>query len=169
MRSVKASCPAPWLKMAQWTAAMLDAAEKTAAELLLPPEAIVAQAALETGWGKSAIGHNIFGIKAGPEWKGRVQMVTTREFVNGQYITIQAPFRDYGSYDESMDDHFTFLKVNHNYANIFQHGVENEKLTPQEYFELLHEDGYATDPNYATSLMSMFNSVVQVEAYITKG
>lgn len=168
MRTVKATCPPAWLNLAKWSAVMLDAAEKTAAELKVTPEAIVAQAALETGWGKAAIGHNIFGIKADASWHGKTQDVTTREFVNGQYVTIVAPFRDYDSYDASMEDHFSFLKVNGYYKNIFDEARAG-KLTDQEYFELLHEDGYATDPHYATSLMNMRNSVAMLEPYIVKG
>jgi flagellum-specific peptidoglycan hydrolase FlgJ len=154
-----------YLQLVAWTAQMLNAADKTAAELGVSPEAIVAQAALETGWGKAAIGFNIFGIKAGEGWAGKKQLVTTREFINGEYITIQDWFRDYDSFADSFDDHFSFLKVNGRYSNIFK----SAPITDRTYFELLQQDGYATDPNYANALISMKDSILGLERYINNG
>lgn len=151
-------------RIAEWTAKMLDAAEATAKATGCSPQAIVAQAALETGWGKSAIGFNIFGIKCGSNWTGKKQLVTTREFINGQYITIQDWFRDYDSFADSMADHFKFLKENTRYANVFD---PNDTMSDEDYFKHLAADGYATDPNYATSLLGMLASVQSVERHMT--
>lgn len=151
-------------RIALWTAQALDAAEATAKLIGCSPEAVVAQAALETGWGKSAIGNNVFGIKAGPSWKGKKQLVSTREFVNGQYISIQDWFRDYDTMADSFADHFTFLSVNSRYSRVFD---PDDKLSDEDYFRELQRAGYATDPNYANSLTAMLASVRNVEQRIS--
>ncbi len=147
-----------------WTAQMLDASEATAKMIGCSPQAVVAQAALETGWGKAAIGHNIFGIKADASWKGDKQLVTTHEFVDGKWVTVQAWFRDYPSFADSIADHFRFLKVNKNYANMFAPGAIKSDA---DYFRLLQQDGYATDPNYADTLLKVLASVKALEARMT--
>ena len=151
-------------RIALWTAQALDAAEATAKLIGCSPEAVVAQAALETGWGKSAIGNNVFGIKAGTSWQGKKQLVSTREFVNGEYVTIQDWFRDYSTMAESFADHFTFLSVNTRYSRVFD---PDDKMTDENYFHELQKAGYATDPNYANSLIAMLTSVRAVEQHLT--
>jgi flagellar protein FlgJ len=148
-------------KLAEWAAISLDAAEKTARQIGCSPEAIVAQAALESSWGRASIGHNLFGIKADPGWTGKTQLVTTREFVDGAYVTIQAPFRDYDTFEESIEDHFRFLKQNGRYANVFNADSD------EAYFKALQADGYATDPQYAKSLIAVRDSVKGLEAHMT--
>ena len=149
-------------QIAEWTAAMLDASEETARLIGCTPEAIVAQAALETGWGRSAIGCNIFGIKADASWHGPKRLVTTREVIDGQVVILRAWFRDYPTYADSIADHFAFLKANTRYASVFNAGSD------QAYFEALQADGYATDPNYAHSLMDMLASVQGLERHMTQ-
>lgn len=151
-------------RIALWTAKALDAAEATAKLIGCSPQAVVAQAALETGWGKSAIGNNVFGIKVGPSWTGKRQLVTTREFVNGRYVTIQDWFRDYDSMAESFADHFTFLSTNSRYKRVFD---PEDKMSDEDYFRELQAAGYATDPNYANSLNAMLASVRNVERRIS--
>src|SRR4051812_33788422 len=131
-RSVSLPYPDPNMqRIALWTAQALDAAEQTAKLIGCSPEAVVAQAALETGWGKSAIGNNQFGIKVGGGWKGKRQLVSTREFVNGEYVTIQDWFRDYDTMAESFADHFEFLKTNSRYSRVFD---PDDKLSDEDYF-----------------------------------
>lgn len=151
-------------RIAEWTATMLDAAEETARLIGCTPQAIVAQAALETGWGRAAIGFNIFGIKADASWKGLKRLVATREVINGQSVTIQDWFRDYGSYAESIADHFAFLEANSRYAaaGVFNAGSD------RAYFEALQRAGYASDPNYALALMEMLKSVCSLEQHMTQ-
>lgn len=151
-------------RIALWTARALDAAEATAKLIGCSPQAVVAQAALETGWGKSAIGNNVFGIKVGPTWRGKKQLVTTREFVNGQYVVVQDWFRDYDSMAESFADHFTFLSTNSRYSRVFD---LDDKMSDGDYFSELQKAGYATDPNYAVSLNAMLASVRNVERRIS--
>lgn len=152
-------------KIAEWTATMLDAAEESAKEIGCSPEAIVAQAALETGWGRSAIGFNIFGIKANGGWTGKKQLVTTREVLNGQSVMMQDWFRDYDNFADSFADHFQFLKENTRYADVFD---PNDSMSDAEYFRRLAADGYATDPNYASSLVEMLGSVKSLESHMEK-
>lgn len=153
-------------RIAEWTAQMLDAAAPTATLIGCSPEAVVAQAALETGWGRSVVGkNNLFGIKDTPDWTGAKVLVTTQEVVNGETVTIQAWFRDYPNYAASLADHFAFLKENTRYANVFD---PNDSMSDQEYFRRLQADGYATDPNYAQSLMDMLKSIQSLEAHMTQ-
>ena len=150
------SWPDPHMqRLAEWTRDMMDASGVTAAQIGCSKEAIIAQAALETAWGAAAIGHNLFGIKADASWTGPTRIVPTEEVVNGQTIAINAAFRDYPSYAGSIADHFKFLRDNSRYAaaGVFNAGSD------QAYFEALQRAGYATDPNYARSLMNMLASV----------
>lgn len=140
---------------AAWVAKMMAGAEGTAAKIGISPEAIVAQAALESGWGKAAIGNNVFGIKADASWTGPRQNVRTREVLNGQEVFINDDFRDYATVQASIEDHFAFLSKNSRYR---ANGVFDRK-GDKAYFEALQRAGYATDPNYATVLSSVLRLV----------
>lgn len=118
----------------------------------VPASIILAQAALETGWGSSSIGDakNMFGIKGtGPAGSIRV---STQEFVNGRMITIQDNFRKYHSWQESFDDHAKLLQ-NSRYGYALQY-----KKDPNRYAQEIHKAGYATDPNYASKLIGIMKS-----------
>ena len=140
----------------EWVARMLDASKASAAKIGCSPEAIVAQAAQETGWGRAAIGNNVFGIKASSGWKGMVVMRPTWEVENGAVVHIVAPFRDYPTLADGIEDHFQFLKNNSRYRNVFDH---DNTMSDQEYFRRLAADGYATDPNYAQRLSDVLDAV----------
>ena len=129
-------------------------AEKAAAELGIPSKVLVAQAALETGWGKHTISkadgtpsHNYFGIKADKSWTGPVVTKTTTEYVNGQPHTETAQFRAYASPAEGLADYVKFVKGNPRYAQALQHGGD-----ASHYLEGLQKAGYATDPAYASKI-----------------
>lgn len=145
-------------KKAEWVASLMVAAEPTAKKIGCSPEAVIAQAALETGWGKSAIGHNLFGIKVGKGWTGKRQLVTTREVIGGQSIIIQDWFRDYDSAAESIADHFDFLVRNTRYAAAGVFDPDDTK-SDEEYFAALKRAGYATDPNYVAMLTAVLQTV----------
>jgi hypothetical protein len=149
---------------ANWIASLMPGAESTAAKIGVSPEAIVTQAALETGWGRSAIGHNIFGIKASAGWTGKKQLVRTREVFGGRDVYIDDWFRDYDSYAESIEDHFQFLLRNSRYrtAGVFNAGSD------EAYFQALQRAGYATDPNYASILTSVLRSVKDLTAHMER-
>jgi hypothetical protein len=118
----------------------------------VPASVTLAQAALETGWGASSIGDakNMFGIKGtGPAGTTRV---STQEFVNGRMITIQDNFRKYSSWQQSFDDHARLLQ-NSRYGYALQY-----KNNPDRYAQEIHKAGYATDPNYASKLISIMKA-----------
>lgn len=140
---------------AKWVARLMPGAEPTARMLGISPEAIIAQAALETGWGKAAIGNNIFGIKAAGGWSGKTQDVQTWEHIDGQNVQMVDTFRDYDSIADSFSDHFRFLSENSRYRNA---GVF-AKQGDEAYFAALQRAGYATDPAYAAKLGSILRTV----------
>jgi hypothetical protein len=107
----------------------------------------IAQAAYESGWGNSAPGNNLFGIKWTSGYAS--QTLSTKEFINGVWETVNAQFRAYSSWADSVMDHALFLTQNSNYKNII--GVKDYKTV----CELIKQDGYATDPNYASTLIEI--------------
>lgn len=119
---------------------MLPMAMEASRATGVDPRLILAQSALETGWGKSAPGNNFFGIK------GPGQTLATQESVNGQMVPQQASFRAYGSPQESFQDYAAFLRQNPRYASVL--GAQG--LDAQ--IDAMGRSGYATDPQYAQKL-----------------
>jgi flagellar protein FlgJ len=126
-------------------------AEKTTG---VPAKFMLGQAALETGWGtrmiKNADGsnsHNLFGIKAGPGWKGKVAESVTTEYVNGRPQTRVEKFRAYDSPAESFKDYANMLARNPRYEKVINSGGD-----AAAFAHGLQRAGYATDPNYAAKL-----------------
>lgn len=151
--------------------ALLPHAEKAAAELGIPARVLVAQAALETGWGRSVMknadgssSNNFFGIKADARWKGGQVTATTREVVGGEARTVRAAFRTYESIEAGFADYVHFLKSNPRYADALQHGG-NE----QHFIEGLQNAGYATDPRYADKLMGIVGGRTYERAAAARG
>lgn len=112
------------------------------------PSLTIAQAILETGWGKASIGNNLFGIKADKNWTGKKKLVRTHEYVNGVKIYADAYFRDYNSIYESLEDRYKFLK-NKRYSKVV--GEQNYKIACHE----IYKAGYATDPKYPSKLIAL--------------
>ncbi|SMF95804.1 flagellar protein FlgJ [Methylomagnum ishizawai] len=135
----------------QFVAAVWPHAQKAAAEIGVDPKLLVAQAALETGWGKSRNGNNLFGIKADRHWQGAKLTAGTTEFVGGAQVREQAAFRAYGSPADSFRDYVGFLKSNPRYQAALQH-AEN----PRQFIAGLQKAGYATDPAYARKVMAIY-------------
>jgi len=121
------------------------------------PSVTAAQAALETGYGKSKIANNMFGIKAigahSPYWKGAAQAAKTTEVLNGTAGTYNLEFRAYDSVTDSIKDHSYFLLQNPRYSKA---GVFTAK-TPEDQARALQAAGYATDPGYADKLIQIIN------------
>jgi hypothetical protein len=143
-------------RKALWVAQMMDAAKASADKIGISRQAIVGQAALETGWGKSLVGtHNLFGIKATPDWKGLRVYVQTWEVFNGTRVEMGDWFRDYSSFAESVVDHLAFLEQNSRYraAGVF------DRKGDENYFGALQRAGYATDPRYAVNLLAMRDTI----------
>ena len=109
-----------------------------------------AQALIESNKGNSGLAqkaNNLFGIKANKAWKGDYVTMPTKEWVNGQYITVNAKFRKYSSWEASINDHSKFLRDNKRYSNLI--GVTDYKLA----CKLIKDDGYATSPTYTKTLI----------------
>ncbi|HPI31246.1 MAG TPA: glucosaminidase domain-containing protein [Bacteroidales bacterium] len=122
------------------------------------PSVKMAQMILETGWGKSKVGNNMFGIKAqgkkSPYWNGSAINADTTEFIQGESGTYNLAFRKYASIESSIRDHTHFLQNNKRYA---ENGVFTAK-TPEEQAAALQKAGYATAPNYASSLINVITA-----------
>lgn len=128
-------------------------AQRTATELGVSPKALVAQAALETGWGRRLVGgegsHNLFGIKATGGWNGDRVNSATHEFVNGARQNQRADFRGYHSIHESFDDYARLMR-NDRYAGALAAGND-----PDRFANALQRAGYATDPAYAAKISAI--------------
>lgn len=134
--------------------ALTPHAEKAAKELGIPARVLVAQAALETGWGKKQIrnadgsdSHNLFGIKASQGWDGATTNALTYEYEGGEKHRERADFRSYASVGEAFDDYVRFIKDNPRYAAALRSGG-----SASQYAQGLQKAGYATDPAYAAKI-----------------
>lgn len=139
---------------------LMPLAKKAADKLGLSPAVLVAQAALESGWGKRVIKdgegqmtHNLFGIKADPRWEGPKAVVSTLEYEQGVASRQKAAFRSYESFEESFNDYVDFLTSGSRYQ-----GALAKADSPDRYFEALQQAGYATDPQYARKLKQVLRS-----------
>ena len=148
---------------AEFIATMLPMAEKAAARLGVEPRFLVAQAALETGWGKSMIrqkdgsnSHNLFGIKA-TGWQGASATVTTTEYVNGKATRERAGFRAYDSFEQSFNDYVRLLESNGRYSKAIQ--VAGTTGDSERFVNELQRAGYATDPQYARKINQIARKV----------
>jgi flagellar protein FlgJ len=135
-------------------------AERASLTTGIPAHLIMGQAALESGWGKREIkmadgsdSHNLFGIKAGKDWKGKVADVSTTEYHNGVASKQVERFRAYGSYTEAFQDYAKFLKDNPRYGEVLGKG------DAKGFAQGLQQAGYATDPHYAQKLVGVIGSV----------
>lgn len=120
----------------------------------IPARFIVAQAALESGWGRHEMrdaagrpSHNLFGIKAGPDWRGRTVEVTTTEYHNGVEKRVVERFRAYDSYGEAFRDWARLMISSPRYAAVLRAGGDAHGFAYG-----LQRAGYATDPQYGAKL-----------------
>lgn len=127
----------------------------------IPSHLMLGQAALETGWGKREIkdingtnSHNLFGIKATGNWKGKVAETLTTEYINGVKQKRIEKFRAYDSYADSFKDFANLMKSNPRY----QHVVANVNNV-EGYTHAMQKAGYATDPQYAKKLLSVIQKI----------
>lgn len=133
---------------------MADAAEEAEAATGVPAKFMMGQAALETGWGRRVIrnqdgssSNNLFGIKAGPGWKGKVATAVTTEYVNGKPHQRVEKFRAYDSHADAFKDYAKMLSNNPRYEKVLNHGGD-----ATTFAHGLQRAGYATDPQYAAKL-----------------
>lgn len=129
-------------------------AEEASRTTGIPARFMLGQAALESGWGRKEIlaadgstSHNLFGIKAGNGWKGRVVEAVTTEYVDGVPQKRIEKFRAYDSYADSFRDYARLLRSNPRYENVLANATD-----VNGFAQGLQRAGYATDPNYAAKL-----------------
>ncbi len=145
---------------AQFVAQVLPAIKQAARTLGVNPQGLLAQAVLETAWGqripKTADGSssfNLFGIKAGPNWKGARATADTVEFDGTVAKRQQAVFRVYGSIEESVNDFAQLLSASPRYSEALAAGAD-----PRNFAQAMGSSGYATDPEYANKLKQILSS-----------
>jgi len=148
----------------QFTQRFAQYAEQASLATGISASVILAQAALESGWGKREIkmpdgssSHNLFGIKANKNWQGEVAEVMTTEYKNGQPEKVLQPFRAYASYTEAFADYASFLRDNPRYEQATQAGLGAVNVA-----HALQRAGYATDPKYADKLVQIMNRIDMV-------
>ena len=139
-------------KSGAFVASIAGAAQSASEALGVAPHVLMAQAALETGWGKKPLTdasgkdtHNLFGVKAGKDWQGKTATVTTTEYVNGVAQKKVDTFRAYDSYADAFSDYASLIK--RRFGDAVGQGAD-----AKSYGEALQSRGYATDPAYATKL-----------------
>jgi flagellar protein FlgJ len=139
---------------------LLPHAQQAASELGVDANLLLAQAALETGWGQAVIKNgqgessfNLFNIKADKSWQGKQAKTMTLEYDGGVAKKEMAGFRSYDSYKQSFDDYVNFIKSNPRYSEALKK-VGNAA----QYMRELQQAGYATDPRYAEKVMNIYHS-----------
>ena len=135
----------------------------------VPHHLILAQAALESGWGQRQIrrengepSFTIFGVKASGSWKGPTTEITTTEYENGEAKKVKAKFRVYSSYLEALSDYVGLISRNPRYAAV------TGAATAEQGAQALQNAGYATDPNYARKLTSMIQQLKSMSEKVSK-
>jgi flagellar protein FlgJ len=163
LNDTKASEPLParFESPEEFVSSLLPLATDIATELGVDPKVLLAQAALETGWGKHIIKdgsestNNLFNIKADKRWDGDRAQVNTLEYRDGLAQQEKAQFRSYDSYEQSFRDYADFLKNSPRYQQALEVAAD-----PRQYLQQLQAAGYATDPAYADKITTIFESRV---------
>ena len=143
-----------WQNIKDFVKDIFPYAQRAANALGVAPDVLVAQSALETGWGKhtpkkadGSNSFNVFGIKADSRWQGDKVELTTREYRHGVMQKEQASFRSYDSIADAFADYSNFILKNPRYQQALARGYDAEA-----YAKELQKAGYATDPNYAEKI-----------------
>jgi len=143
---------------------MMPYAKKAAAVIGVSPQTLIAQAALETGWGQKIVAgdakassFNLFNIKADKRWSGEQVDVNTIEYREGVALKEKASFRAYDSFEESFADFSQFIKNSPRYEK----ALDNVGSSAS-FLQELQQAGYATDPNYASKIMSVLKQVTKL-------
>lgn len=154
------SMPLEFKTPEEFVEALYPIARKVEAETGMDARFLLAQSALETGWGKHMItgsqsepSFNLFGIKADTRWMGDKVNITTTEFRDNTPVKEKAAFRAYAGYEHSFRDYVDFLKNNPRYKDATQYFSKPEDLARE-----LQDAGYATDPAYSAKIQRIFNS-----------
>ncbi|HYL70557.1 MAG TPA: glucosaminidase domain-containing protein [Candidatus Dormibacteraeota bacterium] len=157
----RSQAPASADEQSRFVDQVLPAAQAAAQQLGVDPKGLIAQAALESNWGKSVphdadgrISHNLFGIKAAGTWEGPAVTAPTTEVESGTAVPTRASFRAYDDSAQSFQDYVSFLRGNPRYAAALNTGAN-----VQAFAAALQQGGYATDPNYARKVSSLAQSL----------
>jgi flagellar protein FlgJ len=141
------------------------AAAEVARESGIPASFMIGQAGHETGWGRSEIrhadgspSHNLFGIKATGNWKGKVAEITTTEYIDGEPRKVTAKFRAYDSYADSFRDYAQLISQSPRYGQVM-----DQLGSVQGFASGLQKAGYATDPQYAAKLSRAINTTLSLQ------
>jgi len=153
-------------KPKDFVTALIEPAQKVQKTLGVPFEVVIAQAALETGWGQKIIkdndggsSNNLFNIKADSRWSGEKITKDTLEFEQGAMVKKSEPFRTYQSINDSVDDYINFLSTNERYQDALQDSGNVER-----FLQGLQKAGYATDPQYADKILGTLKTVTSLIA-----
>lgn len=148
-------------KPKDFVTALTAHAKRVQDKISVPFEVVIAQAALETGWGKKIIktdsgasSNNLFNIKASKNWSGEQTQKETLEFENGAMVKKREPFRVYDSIGQSVNDYVNLLTENERYK-----GTLDKANNVEQFLHSLQSAGYATDPNYAKKIMATLRTV----------
>ena len=144
-----------------FVSALIEPAKSVQEKIGVPFQVVIAQAALETGWGQKIIkdpngasSNNLFNIKADSRWDGASIKKESLEFEQGSMVKKSSPFRSYESLTESVNDYVSFLTDNDRYKEALQNSGDVE-----HFVHSLQKAGYATDPQYATKIMATLRTV----------
>lgn len=147
-----------------FVSALVEPAQKVQEKLGVPFEVVIAQAALETGWGQKIIqdqhgssSNNLFNIKADSRWSGDKVQKDTLEFEHGAMVKKSEPFRMYQTLNDSVNDYINFLSTSERYQDALQ-GSSNV----EHFLQGLQKAGYATDPQYADKILGTLKTVTNL-------
>jgi len=162
-KSVNLSSPS-FNEPKDFVSALIEPAKSVQEKIGVPFQVIIAQAALETGWGQKIIkdqngssSNNLFNIKADNRWAGESIKKESLEFEQGAMVKKSSPFRAYESLTESVNDYVSFLTENDRYQDALQNPSNVE-----HFVHGLQKAGYATDPQYANKIMATLRTVSQL-------
>lgn len=162
------AAPASGSERASFISQVWPDAQQAAQQLGVHPVSLMAQAALETNWGRSvprsasgASSNNFFGIKAGSGWGGAAVSAGTQEFAGGALQQTSAAFRAYASPAASFEDYVALLKASPRFSAALGNGAD-----VQSFATALQQGGYATDPDYARKVAAVAD---QVQAMLAAG
>ncbi|WP_298626549.1 glucosaminidase domain-containing protein [uncultured Legionella sp.] len=134
-------------------------AQQAASLMGLDPKILMAQAALETGWGKfvakdadGTSSNNLFNVKTGTSKEFDSVKIKTTEYIADTPIKMNASFRKYSSVEQSFNDYVSLIKGSERYQNALANAGN-----PELYVNELHKAGYATDPNYGSKILSIYH------------
>ena len=156
------SKPAPQFEQPKdFVSALTEPAKQVERQLGVPFQVVIAQAALETGWGQKIIknsdgssSNNLFNIKADSRWAGAKAQKDTLEFEQGRLVKKNEPFRVYNNISESVNDYVNFLSSGTRYQDALA-----KPDNVEHFLQGLQKAGYATDPNYADKILGTLKSV----------